>query len=127
MGALSANDGELTWRSERIGWVSSSPVVNDGLVYVGSHDGYGFAFNADNGSLIWKFQTISLYVKSNPIVSNGIVYIGSNDEGGPGPTRPVGSWMYALDAKTGALKWKYQANDYLGRAAAVSDGVLYFG
>ena len=36
--------------------VSASPTVVDGVVYVGSWDGYFYALDAKTGRLIWKFQ-----------------------------------------------------------------------
>jgi glucose dehydrogenase len=36
--------------------VTASPTVVDGVVYVGSWDGYFYALDANSGSLKWKFQ-----------------------------------------------------------------------
>jgi outer membrane protein assembly factor BamB len=36
--------------------VSASPAVVDGVVFVGSWDGYFYAIDVSEGSLIWKFQ-----------------------------------------------------------------------
>src|SRR4051812_25428152 len=36
--------------------VTASPSVVDEVVYVGSWDGFFYALDAHNGSLIWKFQ-----------------------------------------------------------------------
>ncbi len=53
---------------------------------------------------------------SSPAVAGGLVYFGSND-----------TYLYALDAGSGALKWKFQTGNYVTSSPAVSDGVIYFG
>ena len=73
----------------------SSPVVANGVVYVGSIDGNLYALNAGTGALLWKYTTGSA-VDSSPAVANGVVYVGSDDNN-----------LYALNASTGALLWKY--------------------
>src|SRR5437660_8199157 len=47
---------QLAWTFATGDAVSASPTVVDGVVYVGSWDGYFYALNAHSGSLIWKFQ-----------------------------------------------------------------------
>ena len=37
--------------------VNSSPVVANGVTYVGSDDGYLYALNASTGALLWSFTT----------------------------------------------------------------------
>jgi len=67
--------------------------------------------------MLWKYQTSSggIHV-SSPAVSEGVVYIGSFD-----------NYVYALDASTGNLKWKYHTDDQVASSPAVSGGVVYIG
>jgi outer membrane protein assembly factor BamB len=53
---------------------------------------------------------------SSPVVARGTVYFGSGDGN-----------VYALDAVSGALKWKFQTGDVVHASPAYADGVLYFG
>ena len=55
--------------------VESSPVVANGIVYVGSDDGYFYALNASNGELIWKYNTYGP-IQSAATVVDGVVYFG---------------------------------------------------
>jgi outer membrane protein assembly factor BamB len=55
-----------------------APAVVNGVVFVGANDDYIYALNAQNGALIWKYQTGG-QVQSSPAVAYGTVYIGSND------------------------------------------------
>jgi outer membrane protein assembly factor BamB len=51
-----ASSLQLAWSFKTGDAVSASPTVVNGVVYVGSWDGYFYALEADTGSLIWKFQ-----------------------------------------------------------------------
>ena len=52
------------------GRVESSPVVANGIVYIGSDDSSVYALNADNGGKLWSYPTGSAVV-SSPAVANG--------------------------------------------------------
>jgi outer membrane protein assembly factor BamB len=62
--------------------------------------------SAPNLTRLWSFKTAGV-VAASPTVSNGAVYAGSWD-----------GYEYALDAVTGALRWK----SYLGRADSTGCG-----
>jgi outer membrane protein assembly factor BamB len=49
-------------------------------------------------------------------VANGVVYVGSNDNN-----------VYALNAETGALVWKYTTGVAVYSSPAVANGVVYIG
>lgn len=78
--------GKLRWRYPTEAFVYSSPAVVNGVVYVGSYDGYVYALNASNGTLLWRYLTGN-GVYSSPVVVNGVVYVGSLDD-----------YVYALTA-----------------------------
>jgi outer membrane protein assembly factor BamB len=59
-------------------WIESSPAVANGVVYIGSNNGYIYALNAASGIQLWNYST-SNPVWSSPAVVNGVVYIGSTD------------------------------------------------
>ena len=61
-----------------------------------------------------EFMGYTLY--SSPAVANGVVYVGSWDGN-----------VYALDAKTGAKLWSYDAQYGVESSPAVTNGVLYIG
>ena len=53
-------------------------------------------------------------IVSSPVTANGVVYIGSSD-----------NFVYALDAKTGVLRWKFNAHGDVSSSTAVSGGVVF--
>src|SRR5208337_2874589 len=69
-----------------------------------------------NLALDWKYETGNTIYHSSPAVANGVVYVGSTDNN-----------LYALNAGTGALLWKYTTGDQVWSSPAVANGVVYVG
>jgi len=55
-----------------------SPVVANGVVFIGSQDNNLYAVNAKTVAGIWQFTTGG-WIESTPAVANGVVYFGSDD------------------------------------------------
>jgi outer membrane protein assembly factor BamB len=137
--ALEAATGAKKWEFKTGGRVASSPAVANGLVYVLSYDGKFYAIDAKSGEARWSFSTegerrfaaphlhggspetevvpdpFDFYL-SSPVLAQGMVYFGSGDR-----------HIYALDAKSGTLKWKFAAGNVVHGTPAVADGTLYIG
>jgi outer membrane protein assembly factor BamB len=137
--ALDVATGEEKWRFSTGGPVRSSPAVVAGTVYFGSYDSSFYALDAASGKLKWKFETAGEkqfeakglhgylpraqnmpdpwdFFLSSPAVNDGLVYFGSGDGN-----------LYALDSKTGHLKWKFVTQGVVHSSPAVAGGVVYFG
>ena len=103
-----ADELELLWTAETGGAIVSSPVVADGVVYIGSDDGHLHALELSTGDERWSFETEDI-IEAPPMVHDGVVYVGSSDFN-----------FYAVDAATGEQRWKAMTDDkILGGAAAV--------
>ena len=76
--------------------IVSTPVIGEGLVFVGSSDGLLYALDFSTGDSVWAFDTGSP-LEASPLVLDKKVYIGSMD-----------GELYALDALSGTLKWTYK-------------------
>jgi len=111
---------EEAWRFAAGDAISASPTVVDGVLYVGSWDGFFYAIDALSGSLIWKFQ-VDCQNTIIPIPPQCLA---------PGQTPPArfftngglitstaavirrqvifaaGKTVYSLNAKDGSLRWK---------------------
>jgi len=129
----------LKWKFSAKGKVISSPVVVDGVVYVGSANGALYAVDAESGQQKWGFPTGGRIV-SSPAVAAGVVYVTSYDGN-----------LYAVDAATGKEKWHFKTKgerrfaapgihgvlpatermpdpfDFFMSSPAVVDGVVFFG
>lgn len=118
--AFAAGFGKVLWRA-RIGPSESSPLVANGLVYVGDWRGKVYALDATTGEERWSFQTGGK-VKGAVALSGSRLFVGSYDHR-----------VYALDARTGALVWRASAQDRLGgrgtfySTPAVAYGRVYIG
>jgi outer membrane protein assembly factor BamB len=115
------------------GTIGSSAIVSNGTVYVGSWDGYEYALDESTGALKWKtFLGITTAptcfppvagVTSSATVDNGVVYLGGGD-----------SYLYALDAVTGAVLWRIFTGDnraagghYNWSSPLIYNGYAYIG
>jgi eukaryotic-like serine/threonine-protein kinase len=137
--AVDSETGRQIWKRTTGGPAPCTPAVANGLVYAGSYDGKFYALNAQTGAIKWKFategerrfeakgihglqprnQTIADQFDvflSSPVVVQGAVYFGSGDGN-----------LYALDAATGELKWKFKTGDVVHASPAYADGVLFVG
>jgi len=99
--ALNADTGKVRWRV-KIAPSESSPLVVDGVVYVGDWNGKVYALSAATGATRWTFQTGDK-VKDAVAYAGGRVYFGSYDH-----------HVYALNARTGKLVWRTAAQQRLG-------------
>jgi outer membrane protein assembly factor BamB len=118
MYALDALSGDVRWTA-KIGStdpIFSSPAVGNGLVYIGSTDGFTYALKAGDGSEAWSTFTPFQVNASAPAVTNRVVYIGTNDH-----------VLHALDALSGATRWRFEANSIIGSSPTVANGVVYVG
>ncbi|HKO90557.1 MAG TPA: PQQ-binding-like beta-propeller repeat protein, partial [Polyangiaceae bacterium] len=84
-------------------------------VFVGSSDRGLYAFRAEDGSHIWRFETLG-FVQCQPLYDpqENAVYFGSNDGA-----------LYRVDANTGKLRWRFMTNAEVSRRPVLSGGVLY--
>ena len=78
-GTTMAAPGDQQWVFETGAWVSSSPAVADGIVYVGSGDNSVYALNIDSGEEIWTYNTDREVYSSPAVGDDGTVYVGSRD------------------------------------------------
>lgn len=137
--AVDAESGRQVWKTPTRGPVPSTPAVANGTLYIGSYDGKLYALDAKSGAVKWKFategerrfeakglhgmqpkmQTIAdpfdVYL-SSPVVAEGGVYFGSGD-----------GHLYALDANSGSLRWKFKTGNVVHASPAFVNGVLFFG
>jgi eukaryotic-like serine/threonine-protein kinase len=137
--AVDRERGTLRWRFATRGRVVSSPAVAAGTVFFNSYDGNLYALDAVTGRLKWKFRTegerrfegkhlhgsqpaaetmpdpFDVYL-SSPTIWHGAVFFGSGDGN-----------IYALDAASGTLQWKFKTGDVVHASPAIADGTLFIG
>jgi eukaryotic-like serine/threonine-protein kinase len=137
--ALEASSGRQLWKFATKARITSSPAVVDGRVFFGSYDGNFYALDAASGKPLWQFASegerrfagrhlhgalpaaevvpdpFDVFL-SSPTVVEGRVFFGSGDGN-----------VYALDARSGALQWKFHTGNVVHASPAVAGGLLYVG
>jgi outer membrane protein assembly factor BamB len=114
------------------GLAVSSPTIAGNLLYIGATDGYLYALDTTKDMVFaWRTRTASdvvgtplagvdtsnIEISSSPAVASGVVYIGSPDH-----------HLYALNATTGSILWKYETGDVINFSSpAVANGIVYIG
>lgn len=148
-------DRKLRWRFRARRGILSSPVLQEGLVFVGSLDWNFYALDVRSGWSAWKYRTGGP-IASTPAVWEGTVFFGSVDgrvyaldmDGGRVVWRHeteeqvtgspmvhegnvyiggVDGVLYCLDAQSGTLRWRYQTDGPITGTPAVEDGIVYVG
>ena len=123
--ALNAATGKLRWKAYTGGAVRIAPTIWRGRALVGSGDGWAYAFEAKTGRPLWRFRAapierrLSVYgsllstwpVASGVLVDDGTAYFAA------GIVNYDGTYVYALDAATGRLKWQNNTSGHLNRQA----------
>lgn len=137
--AVRASDGSELWHFATKGAVNSSPAISGGMVFFSSRDGNVYAVDETDGSEKWRFHTsgerrfsapgihgmqprtevmpdpFDVFL-SSPAVWNGTVYIGSGDHN-----------VYAIEAQTGRLRWKFATGNVVHASPALDSGTVYVG
>ena len=109
-----ANSGEKKWTHsfpcEKApkyfdGGSRATPAVADGILYLASHEGAFFAFEAKTGKVLWSKDLIEDFngrrptwgFSGSPLVSDGKVIVDTGSKDGA---------LVAMNAKTGDLVWR---------------------
>lgn len=140
--AIDATSGKELWHFTTKGAVSTAAVFKTS-VFFNSSDGFLYAVNTRTGKQLWKFKTgvekrigakglwgmkpANDYMEdqydffySSPAISvegsNLTVFVGSSE-----------GYLYAIDGKTGALRWKFKTNGAIRSTPAVYKGKVFIG
>ena len=129
--AIEADTGKLKWEFLTGGAVTFPPTIYKGDAYVGSADGWVYRLRAADGEPIWRFRAapierkIPVYgklysnwpVASGVLVEDGVAYFAA------GISNFDGTHVYALDVKTGNIKWQNNTSGNLNPANEGGVGV----
>jgi len=95
---------------------AGTPVVVDGVMYIGAGGGDVLALNAANGATIWRYKsTFGAQSNRGVAVADGKVFTGQ-----------AGSRLVALDQETGALLWETKVSSGEGRGGGTPGATIYF-
>jgi outer membrane protein assembly factor BamB len=129
--ALDAKTGVSRWESSRLlCFGAAQPAVANGFIYYHCNLQVT-ALSAETGALQWQttigalnlFEAASPVITSgaeSPVVSDGLVFVAASRGG----SKPSGE-LVALDAMTGAERWRVKSDSEINSNPAVAGGVVY--
>ena len=114
-------DGSLKWSFLTTGPILRPPSIAVGKAYVGSGDGYVYCLEVATGNLLWRYRVapaerrIPVYgtlsstwpVHSGVLVEGGVAYAAA------GIIDYDGTYVCALDAESGEVKWTNDTSGHL--------------
>ncbi len=123
--AVNSATGMQQWKAYTGGAVRIPPTIWNDRAFVGSGDGWVYAFEALTGRLLWRFRAapaerkIPVYgsllstwpAASGILVEDGTAYVSA------GIVNYDGTYVYALDAETGKIKWQNNTSGHLDQQA----------
>ncbi len=110
---------QLLWKySLEKGSFVSTPVIADGVVFIGDLDGTVHAIDLQTGQKKWKFKdpTPQVGFNTTAAVKDGLVYLGDED-----------GVFFCLDATSGEKKWSYKTDGEINSAANFYHDYVLFG
>jgi polyvinyl alcohol dehydrogenase (cytochrome) len=118
------------WELEVGGPVSATPVIADGMVYIGSYDGNLYAIDLRSGNLSGQYATgaevmepnlqIPLGIPGSAAVADETVYVGD-----------AAAVVHAIDVSTGEARWTTKVDDQpnacIWSSPVFFDNMIYVG
>jgi eukaryotic-like serine/threonine-protein kinase len=108
-------DVEPIWRFKCEDEVRSSPLVENGMVFVGAYDNNLYALNAKDGKLVWKYATDG-GLPGSPVAFKDLILVGSEDRR-----------LHAVSARGGRIQWSYYADGPIRSTPSIGDNHAFFG
>lgn len=109
------------WQFKLGEWVLASPVVSNGVVYVGgrqnrpAQEGRFVALQADRGELIWELSTQNEILLSPCVMGGNLLFVASHN------------WLMALDTRTGRRLWDFTSASPITSSPVAWQNMVYFG
>ncbi|MEM2909041.1 MAG: PQQ-binding-like beta-propeller repeat protein [Candidatus Bilamarchaeaceae archaeon] len=116
--AFTISGGHKIWEVVTGGWIIAPAIIDRGIVYFASNDGYLYAANSESGSLLWKKRigtAVMSGLNSGIIGDKSAVFAGGTD----GTVR-------ALSEDNGKFLWEATAMSRVGKPIIYRD-LLIFG
>lgn len=119
--AIEGEDGAEAWTFAALGTVAASPMIastaEDGLVSVGSFDGFLYGLRQSDGEELWRFGARDHIYASPAQAADGTIIQPSAD-----------GTIYAVDPEDGSLIWAYDTREPIRSSPAIDgDGNIYVG
>ena len=111
-----AEEPTLKWAYQFNSRISSSPVLSNGLIYLGSWDGKVYEMNTFYGTQQGNFHAYPSGIFSTPLYHDNTIYFG--DDGG---------YFHAVDVIGDAKNWNFKAGENADTSPLLYNGMIVFG
>ncbi|MCU0492149.1 MAG: PQQ-binding-like beta-propeller repeat protein [Chloroflexaceae bacterium] len=111
----SSETTEVVWSFKAEEELRSSPLLSNGMVFIGSYDSNLYALDAGRGEFRWKYATQG-GISSSPSMWQDLVFCGSED-----------GKLYAMEWRRGAVRWAFQTDKPIRSSPRVDDRVVFVG
>ena len=112
--ALDVEKGDEIWRQQvEDGGFTASPLVRDGVIYIGDDVGTFHTFGASDGKPGWKYQTDSEIRSSANLHGDAILFAAYDHH------------LHCLNAGDGSLQWKIPTEGPVHSTPAIADGKTF--
>ncbi len=115
--AFDAITGKAKWEfGDNFSTYESSPLVKNGILYIGNSDKEMVAVDVQTGVQKWIFKAGNS-ISSSPCFANGAIFFGCKDAN-----------LYSLDANTGKQLWSYKTSASIISSPTIIDknGKVYY-
>ena len=108
-------NGSSFWDFNTEDYVVSSPVLELGKIYFGTHNNIIYCLNATSKEVIWTNQTEGPIRSSPAVYENYIIFADWNKK------------IYGYNKTTGEQIWSFEAKDKIYSSPAIANNVLVIG
>lgn len=143
---------ELKWKYKVGDSGVSDPVIDNGILFIGSDNNKLYAFDANTGKLKWSYTTLGKVY--TPTAKNRMVFAASFDNyiyaldfkgnlvwqyntGSSISSPPIvynnklyggfDKYIYSIHINNGSLNWKYKTGDIIESTPSIDQGMIYIG
>jgi outer membrane protein assembly factor BamB/tRNA A-37 threonylcarbamoyl transferase component Bud32 len=95
--------------------VRGTPLVSQGILYIGCYDNNLYSLNAADGKFQWKYAADGGIV-SRPAIFEGNVYFGSEDQR-----------LHVVSSRTGKVIWTYFTEGQIHSSPRIAEGHVFIG
>ncbi len=109
------DDVKELWSFECEDEIRGSPILYQGVIFIGCYDNNLYALDAQTGEFIWKYATEG-GITGRPAAEDGVIFVGSEDYR-----------LHAITARGGKLVWTYYTEGPIRSSPTLSHGHIFFG
>ena len=95
--------------------IRGTPILHQGMLFIGCYDNNLYALNAADGKFEWKYATEGGIV-SKPAVYEGNVFFGSEDRR-----------LHVVSARSGKVVWTYYTDGKVRSSPRIAEGHIFLG